>query len=188
MNVDSKLLQACIRKDRSAQYELYRLSYGFMMGICMRYAKDKDEAASLMNEGFLKMLTGLEKYKTDIPFELWIRRILINTSIDQYRKNKKLKEVIEYKDMSEQGAGTESVLNLAVLKMDIEQLHQFIARLPEVSKRVFNLYIIDGYSHTEIANLLNISVGTSKWHVSTSRQKLQEMILNVSQSSKRKIA
>lgn len=188
MIVDSKLLQECIKKDRSAQYELYRLSYGFMMGICIRYANDKEEAASFMNEGFLKVLTRLESYRSTVPFELWVRRILINTIIDQYRRNKKRKEMIEYKDMAHHGMAADTVLNHAVSKMDIEQLHQFIEQLPEMSRRVFNLYVIDGYTHPEIAALLHISEGTSKWHLSTSRQKLQQMILNDGTASKRKIA
>ncbi len=188
MNVDSKLLQSCLNKERAAQYELYRICYSFMMGICMRYAKDKEEASSLMNEGFLKILTQLEKYKNHIPFELWMRRIIINNIIDQYRKNKKAKEMIEYKDFSDIENESGPVLNLAVEKMDVEQLHKFIDKLPAMSRRVFNLFVIDGYTHAEISGLLSISEGTSKWHMNNARQKLKEMILNFGQTSRRKIA
>ena len=188
MLVELEIIKACIKKNRKAQYDLYRNCYGFMMSICKRYATDNEEAASLMNMGFLKVLTHIEKYKTEIPFELWMRRIMINTIIDDYRKNKKMKAMIEFKELHDNAHETESVLNLAVRKMNLEQLHLFIANLPNVSKRVFNLYVLDGYTHAEIAAMLEMSEGTSKWHLSTARQKLQEMILNFNESFKIKIA
>ena len=188
MLVEPEIIKACIKRDRKGQYLMYRKCYGFMMSICMRYATDRDEAAALMNAGFLKVLTNLEKYKSEIPFELWMRRVLINTIIDDYRKNKKMKEMIEYKELQGSTAETESVLNLAVRKMNLEQLQQFILKLPNVSRRVFNLYVVDGYTHEEIAGLLDMSAGTSKWHLSTARQKLQEMILHFNESFKTIIA
>ncbi|MEP7169992.1 MAG: sigma-70 family RNA polymerase sigma factor [Bacteroidota bacterium] len=188
MLVEPEIIKACIKKDRKAQYAMYRKCYGFMMGICLRYATDKDEAAALMNLGFLKVLTHMEKYKPEIPFELWMRKIIINTIIDDYRKNKKMKEMIEYREMHGNINETESVLNLAVRKMNLEQLNQFISKLPNVSRRVFNLYVVDGYTHEEISGMLDMSSGTSKWHLSTARQKLQDMILNFNESFKTKIA
>ncbi len=188
MLVEPEIIKACIEKDRKAQYAMYRKCYGLMMGICLRYATDKDEAAVLMNLGFLKVLTHLGKYNPEIPFELWIRRIIINTIIDDYRKNKKMKEMIEYREMQGSINETESVLNYAVRKMNLEQLQQFISKLPNVSRRVFNLYVVDGYTHEEISRMLEISSGTSKWHLSTARQKLKEMILKFNESFKTKIA
>ena len=99
-----------------------------------------------------------------------------------------MKELIEYRELHDNNTETESVLNLAVRKMNLEQLHLFISNLPNVSKRVFNLYVLDGYTHAEIAAMLEMSEGTSKWHLSTARQKLQEMILNFNESFKIKIA
>lgn len=179
MSDETNLIKACIKKDRKAQYELYRKYYSFMLGICIRYVPDKEEAASLMNIGFLKVLTNLEKYKEHVPFELWIRRIMINTLIDDYRKKEKMKSKMEIKELDEKKMDeTESVLNLAVRMMNLEQLHLFIARLPAVSQRVFNLYVIDGFTHPEIADMLEISEGTSKWYLNKARNTLQEMILN----------
>ncbi len=181
MEVSSELLNACKKDNRKAHYELYNVCYGFLMGICRRYATDKDEANALLNDGFLKIVTNLEKYKSNIPFELWIRRIMINTIIDLHRKNKKMKELIQYEDMNNEEIGIGYITNNALLKLDVEHLHQFILNLPQSSAKVFNLFVIDGYTHLEIAQLLEISQGTSKWHLNNARLRLQEMILKHAQ-------
>lgn len=179
MSDENHLIRECIKKDRKAQYELYRKYYSFMLSICIRYVHDKEEAASLMNTGFMKILTNLEKYREEVPFELWIRKIMINTLIDDYRKKEKMKSKMEIKELDEKKVDeTVSVLNMAVRMMNLEQLHLFISRLPASSQKVFNLYVIDGFTHPEIAAMLNISEGTSKWYLSTARHTLQEMILN----------
>ena len=89
MKVDAKLITSCIKKDRRAQSELYELCYVFLMGIGLRYKNNREDAAALVNGCFLKVLTKLEKYKESIPFELWIRRIMINCIIDEFRSNKR---------------------------------------------------------------------------------------------------
>jgi len=188
MFIDQEIINACIKRDRKAQYALYRQCHAFMMSICLRYATDKEEAAALMNLGFLKILNNLEKRKSNIPFDLWMRKIMINTIIDDFRKNKKRKEMIEYRDLQVGNYEQESTLNIATQKMDLEQLQQFILKLPKISRRVFNLYVVDGYSHAEISRMLDMSAGTSKWHLSTSRQKLQQLILDFNESVKIKIA
>jgi RNA polymerase sigma-70 factor (ECF subfamily) len=92
MNIQPQLIALCIKQDRKAEYELYRLSYSYLMSICMRYARDKDTASEILNMGYLKILKSLRTYKPEVPFKAWVRRIMINTLIDEYRKNKREKE------------------------------------------------------------------------------------------------
>ncbi|MEZ4849456.1 MAG: sigma-70 family RNA polymerase sigma factor [Bacteroidia bacterium] len=98
MDIDQRLIRACIKEDRLAQSQLYRRCFNVLMGVCIRYMKNEEDAVEVLNMGFLKILKNLEKKKTNVPFEAWIRRIMINTIIDEYRKNKKRLEAITYTD------------------------------------------------------------------------------------------
>jgi RNA polymerase sigma-70 factor (ECF subfamily) len=177
MNIQPHLIAQCIKQDRKAEYELYKQSYSYLMSICMRYSRDKDTASEMLNVGYLKILTNLSSYRPDIPFRAWIRRIMVNTLIDEYRKNKREKErllyVEEYFDSSDY-----SEVNEALNRINCGQIMEGINQLPEATKKVFNLFVIDGYSHKEIGEMLAISEGTSKWHLNAARQKLKEYIEN----------
>lgn len=179
MNPDPKLIKACIRKDRQAQEQLYRLCFSSMMGVCVRYFRNESDAVAALNEAFLKIINNLHKRNEQIPFEAWIRRISINTSIDAFRKNKSYKTHIqsgwEHGLPEQQDSGYE--INQADLKLDAEAIEKMIQELPPMSKQVFNLFAIDGYSHKEIADLLGISSGTSKWHVSFARKELKQKLI-----------
>ena len=185
MDINPQLLKDCMNGDRRGQFQLYKSCFNLLMGVCIRYRKSEDEAASILNIGFLKILNNLNKYKKEVPFDAWIRRIMINTIIDDFRKNRKVRELIEHTDFSEYETGTELIdFNQADQLFDAEQLERFIRNLPPVSQKVFNLYAIDGYAHKEIADLLGISEGTSKWHLSSGRKKIQEMMQKAINSSK----
>lgn len=177
MIIQPHLIDSCIKHDRRAEYELYKLTYSYLMSICLRYARDKDSAAESLNIGFLKILKNLTSYKPNIPFKSWIRRVMVNTLIDEYRKNKREKEKIsyvqEYYDSSDF-----SDVNEALSRLNYQQIVAHINLLPEATKKVFNLFAIDGYSHKEIGEMLMISEGTSKWHLNAARQKLKEYIEN----------
>lgn len=177
MNVSNELIQGCISKDRKAQFELYKECYSVLLSVCFRYKNNKEDAEEMLNIGFLKILNSMDKYSSNVPFEAWIRRIMINTLIDEFRKSKKERENLEYADLKESGLDNkQSDLNSADLQFDAEELEQLLKQLPDMSCKVFNLYAIDGYSHKEIADMLGISVGTSKWHVSFSRAELKKKI------------
>ncbi|MCP3932836.1 MAG: RNA polymerase sigma factor [Bacteroidetes bacterium] len=177
MEISRKLIQDCRKSDRKAQFKLYKLCFPVLMSVCSRYKKDENEAAPILNAGFLKILTNLEKHHTDVPFEAWIRRIMINTLIDDFRKNRQVKELIEYRDFTEANHTEDFIdFNEADQQFDAERLENMIKQLPPVSQKVFNLYAIDGYKHREIADLLLMSIGTSKWHLSFARKKLSEMV------------
>jgi RNA polymerase sigma factor (sigma-70 family) len=177
MKIEKLLIEACCKQERKAQFLLYKECYGVLMSICFRYKFNKEDAEEILNIGFLKILNNIDKYKFTTPFEAWIRRIMINTVIDEYRKTKKDKEHIEYADFQESNyENKHSELNTADLDFEAADLLNMLEQLPNMTKKVFNLYAIDGFAHKEIAEMLNMSIGTSKWHVSTARAELKKMI------------
>lgn len=175
MNVDLDLITACINRERKAEYELYKSTYSYLMSICFRYTNSRENAEEMLNVGFLKALKNLDKYRPEIPFKTWIRKVMINVLIDEYRKEKKHHEHIEY---VEEYTDTMDYAgqNSTIMKMDADQIHALIVKLPPMSQKVFNLYVIDGFNHKEIGSLLNMSEGTSKWHLNFSRNRLKEML------------
>ncbi len=175
MIIQPQLIKECIQRNRRAEYELYKQLYSFLMSVCYRYTHQKELAEEMLNMGYLKILNNLGKYDDTMPFKAWVRRIMINTLIDEYRKNKSLKSKISY---VEEYYDTESFseTNNAVKKLSADEILQMIEKLPRASAQVFNLFAIDGYSHKEIADMLEISEGTSKWHLNYARQKLKELI------------
>jgi RNA polymerase sigma factor (sigma-70 family) len=177
MEVHPKLIALCIRQDRKAEYELYRISYSYLMSICLRYSRDRDSASESLNMGYMKILTNLKAYKPEIPFKAWIRRIMINTLIDEYRKNRRESERVKYVDQYFDSSSFSEV-NEALGRINVQQIYEQINKLPEATKNVFNLFVIDGFSHKEIAEMLDISEGTSKWHLNAARQRLKEEIEN----------
>jgi len=171
------IIEGCKANNRRAQQELFRHCYPFLMNVCTRYRKNESEARAVLNQGFLKILTNISKYDSKIPFALWARKIVVNTLIDDFRKYKKFNERVESRDFSDSYSLNGSFdLNSADLRLDAEYLLQFVNDLPPAANKVFNLFAIDGFSHKEIAAMLNISEGTSKWHMNDARKKLISMI------------
>lgn len=172
-----QIIEGCKANNRRAQQELFRHCYPFLMNVCTRYRKNEQEARAVLNQGFLKILTNISKYNSKIPFALWARKIVVNTLIDDFRKYKKFNEKVESRDFSDSYSLNGSFdLNSADLRLDAEYLLQFVNDLPPAANKVFNLFAIDGFSHKEIAAMLNISEGTSKWHMNDARKKLISMI------------
>lgn len=172
--VSEALIARCKKEEPKAQYELYRSLHGLMMSICSRYERNEQDAVACMNQGFLKVLTNLDKRRPEIPFELWVRRIMINTMIDNYRSNKERKAQETMETSVDDCAVTE--VNDYLREMESEAFAQLLDRVPDMSRKVFNLFVVDGFSHAEIGDMLGISSGTSKWHVSNARQVLQRCI------------
>ncbi len=172
--VRESLIADCIRRDPRAEQELYKALYPLMMSICSRYERNRQDAAACMNEGFLKVLVNLRKRRPEVPFEPWVRRILINTVIDGFRKEKERKAMETMEVPMETHTANE--VNDYLRHMEAEAFAELLVRVPEMSRKVFNLFAIDGFSHAEIGRMLGISTGTSKWHVSHARQLLQRTI------------
>ncbi len=178
MTIDQKLIKDCINRKSTAEYELYKLTYSYLMSICIRYTKSEDKAKEILNIGFYRILNNLGKYQPAVPFKAWIRKVLINTLINEFRKEKIHYGKMEYVDNYFE-TNKHSDINEAITKLDVKEIYRLIAKLPLVNQQIFNLYFIDGFKHREIAELLNINENTCKWHLTVAKEKLREMINQV---------
>lgn len=179
MQIDPELLNASAKGDRKAQHSLYKQAYQLLMGVCTRYAVDRDEALSLLNQGYLKILLHADKRKENVPVEAWMRRIMINTIIDTYRLQKNYRshtQLVDYSDHSTVEIHESAVNEDLAAIISADALYHMLMRLPDMTGKVFNMFAIDGYSHKEIADMLQISEGTSKWHVNNARVMLKKML------------
>ena len=172
------LRAACIRGESSSQKKLYNGFYGFAMSICLRYAQNRDEAVEILNDGFYKVLTRLERYDPAKPFLPWLARIMTNTAIDHYRSQLRHPITSDITEMEISGA--DPVIDS---KLNYDDLIKIVQTLPHGYRTVFNLYAIDGFTHEEIAGQLGISVGTSKSNLFKARQKLRIMLELQNQST-----
>lgn len=178
MTPSPELLEGCIKNNRKSQQQLYKLCFGFILRVCMRYTNNRDNANAMLNTAFLKILNNLQTFNQQTQFEPWIRTIVIRTAIDDFRKNKQYDELIEHvENLAEVVPAHYSSMNEAAEKLDAAYIDLCLLALPAMSRQVFNLFAIDGYSHKEISSMLNIAEGTTKWHVSFARQKLKELII-----------
>ena len=168
-----ELLQKSVRGDRKSQEKLYRQFYGFAMGVCVRYTQSRDEALEIVNDSFLKVFTKGDQYDSKYPFKAWFRRIIVNTALDFYRSQQKHYFHENIEEAYEVSSNDSSPLS----QLNYEEIIMLIQRLPSGYKMVFNLFVIDGFSHEEISNQLGISVGTSKSNLSRAREALRKMIL-----------
>jgi RNA polymerase sigma factor (sigma-70 family) len=177
MQIDRRVVSAIGEGDEKVIFQLYSHCYSELSAVCRRYVHNDDEIGGLLNAGFLKIVDRIGSYPMHIPFEAWIRRIMINTAIDAYRKNRRYRETIHLTDLAISSSHASAVdYNEADLHFDAEQLLDLIRQLPSMTNQVFNLFALDGYSHKEIASMLDIAEGTSKWHLSTARKKLRAMV------------
>lgn len=182
MEISKDLIKRCIKRDRKAQNELYRSHYNAMMSICWRYADSKDEAVEFLNAGFLKVIINLKKYKTGVPFDLWMRRVVINEVLDKLRKKKRYREKIEIREEEYLTVSNDDEVLTLDQEDKLEWIRNNTKKLPKMTAHVFNLYAFDGYKHKEIAQMLEISEGTSQWHFSVAKQKLKEWSTNYKNS------
>jgi RNA polymerase sigma-70 factor (ECF subfamily) len=169
-----KLIKSVIKKKRKAQLEFYRRYFGLLMSVAYKYYNNEEDAAAIVNTAFLKIFDNLDKYNFSSPIEAWMRRITINHIIDEFRKNKKYSET--FVDTKEESYSSESNLNEIETDIEDEVVASILEQLPNATKNVFCLYAIDGFSHKEITELLNISYETSKWHVKEARKRLRELL------------
>ena len=167
---EQELVEGCVRNDRRAQEAFYRLFFPEMLRMCLRYTRDEDTAIEIVNNGFLRVFKKLHTYAFKGSLEGWVRRLVYHSMADYFRDNARYLHflVLEERDDVVPERSHEVFYEEDILKA--------VALLPPVSQEVFRLYAIEGYSHSEIAENLNISEGTSKWHLSTARQKLRDQL------------
>ena len=167
--VEQEFVAALVRQERWAQQQLYEEYYGKMMGVCLRYAGSRDEALDLLHEGFIKVFQNIAKYKTGTSLPAWIRTIVVNTCIDYYRKAVR-RRTDDIEDAYHLSADNPDVLSHLTEKEILEAVHA----LSPAYRAVFNLYVVEGYSHKEIADALNITESTSRSNLVKARIKLKE--------------
>ncbi|SRR5258708_19027791 len=165
------LLEGCLRNDRASQKSLYREFYSYGMSICLRYADSRDEAAEILNDGFMRIFGNLKKFDFDKPFKPWLRKIMVNLAINRYHQKQREIETEEINDDLNE-SDDEKILS----GISYQEVIELIKRLPPSYRTVFNLYVIEGYTHEEIAKLLNISVGTSKSNLFKAKDHLKKIV------------
>lgn len=178
-NRDSELvikahIKGCIRNDKNSQQALYKHFYSFAMGICLRYATNRLDAAGILNDSFFKAFNSISAYDCEKAFQPWLGKIVTNTAIDFYRANLKFAghlDIDNYNSIPQTSAIHDQLAYNDLLKL--------IQKLSPAYRTVFNLFAIDGYSHEEIAETLQITVGASKSNLFKARQKLKEMLKQV---------
>lgn len=189
MHIDSTILHACAGNDRKAQKQLYEYCFKSLMPLCLRYHSNEEDARSSLNIAFLKIIKSIETINVEeVNFNAWAKKITTNTLIDEYRKSKNHLAHYQGKETErELDFYAENVQNDAESDFGCDSIMKLLTQIPEVSAKVFNLYVIDGYSHKEIGNLLDISEGTSKWHLSTARKLLREKLEKMNSSLPQKM-
>ncbi|MCF2489818.1 RNA polymerase sigma factor [Dyadobacter sp. CY347] len=169
-----ELLDGCLQKNRRSQELLYKQFYGYAMSICLRYTRSREEAKEILNDGFFKVFTKLDTFDSSRSFKTWLSRIMINTALDHYRQEIR-RDVFDDVEVADNVAIDETVIS----KLAHEELMELIQKLTPAYRVVFSLSVIDGYTHEEIADQLNISVGASKSNLSRAREKLREMLSKI---------
>lgn len=165
------VLKACLGGDNRAQRSLISQFLGYAKSICQRYTAHPHETEEIINEGFLKVFTHLDRYDPTQPFKAWLRTILVNTAVDYYRKQQRWANQLSLDDLEVIDWNDDVIAAISA-----QEILVMVQQLPPAYRMVFTLFVVEGYSHREIADLLSIQEGTSKSNLRDARRKLQRMI------------
>lgn len=167
---DKELVEGCIREDRKYQKILWNLYSSKLMALCLRYCKNQEEAEDALMESFVRIYDKIPSFRYQSSLETWMRRITVNISINKLRSQKDI-----WKELSESEYELGYTDN-AMYQLEAKQIMQLIERLPVGYRTVFNLFVVEGYTHKEIAEMMGIDVGTSRSQLAKARKSLQEML------------
>lgn len=172
-NNERDLVTACVKKERWAQKLLYEQYYGKMMGVCLRYSNNEEDALDILHEAFIKIFRNIGKYQPGTSLTAWIRRIMVNTAIDYYRKSirRRTEDITQAFNVSSKETD-------AVSQCTEKEILESVQELSPAYRAVFNLYVIEGYSHKEIASILDITESTSRSNLVKARLKLKELLIS----------
>lgn len=168
---DSDLIKGCLENDRRMQQELYNRFAPKMYGVCLRYTGNGDDAQDVLQDGFVKVFRKLDSFRSEGSFEGWIRRVFVNTAIEHFRRKHYMQPVTEREENT-----LESKTLTALDGLSEKDILKLVQQLAPGYRAVFNLYVVEGYSHKEIAEMLDITEGTSKSQLSRAKVILQDMI------------
>jgi RNA polymerase sigma factor (sigma-70 family) len=167
-----KIIKGCRKRRRKSQKELYEMYYAYGMSITLRYAGSRDEAAAILNDAYMKVFDNIKKYDLKRPFKPWFRQIVVNTAINHYHKTKKIRERSEIQLTDAILSNDETIIS----GISYGEMIEMVQHLTPAYRTVFNLYVIEGYSHEEIATRLGIAIGTSKSNLARAKQNLRVIL------------
>lgn len=168
---EKEMVEGCQKRDAKIQKYVFEKFYGLMMGVCMRYAPNREEARDMLQEGFVKIFDKVDQCDTNYSFIGWMKRVMVNNAIDQYRRDARMPQ-----SDNELVLENESVDADVFSGMGYEEIIRLIQRLPKGYRTVFNLYVIEGYTHKEIGEQLGIAEGTSKSQLNKAKLMLRKKI------------
>jgi|SRR6185503_2258979 len=165
---EMQLIEGCVANCRKSQEQLYKRYYHPMLALCFRYSRSQEDAIEILHEGLLKVYQNIEDFDPSrAALFTWIHTIMVRTSIDFLRRKKSETIIVEWNDSNEPAIHPEIIIDRSA-----EEILYFLKQLPEMSATVFNLHVVEGYKHKEISRMLDISEGTSKWHLSEAKKQL----------------
>jgi len=167
-----EIIKGCRKRRRESQKELYKMFYAYGMSITLRYADSREKAVSILNDAFMKVFTNIDSYDLNRPFKPWLRQIVVNTAINHYHRNKNKQPLEHMEDMEGRLDKEEQIIS----GISYDEIIEMVQKLTPGYRTVFNLYVIEGFKHREIAEMLDISVGTSKSNLSKAKQNLQSIL------------
>lgn len=179
-----QIIKDCSKSKSKAQELLYRQFASKMLAVCLRYSNNLSEAEDTLQDGFIKVFQSIKSYKFKGSFEGWIRRVMVNTALEKFRKSKNMQvldEGWEFDVISEDDEPIQSA------DIPLEILLKMIQQLPDRYQMVFSLYVLDGYTHNEIAEVMNISVGTSKSNLARGRAILKQKVNDILKENENKL-
>ncbi len=187
----AELIEGCKKGERSAQKELFDKFQPQLMGTCLRYTKDKERAKDILQDAFIKIYSNIEKFDDTGSFEGWMRRVVVNTAIDYLRKKKN-----DHVFLGEEGSPEEHKDEQLDEEEDVKEEEEFkqakaqeiiqaLQELSPVYRTVFNLYVVENYSHKEIAEMLDINIGTSKSNLAKAKRNLKEVLAKKKETDER---
>jgi len=176
--ISQEIIQGCIQNDRKCQRLLYEYCFPIMMRVCKRYTINEDEAVESMNNSFLKIIKNLHTINDLNKLPGWVKQIAVNTSIDGFRVKQKYNERNRFTIDTEYSniGNTHFNMDFTESKMDSQEIFVMMNQLPETTRAVLNLFAIDGYSHKEVATMLDISEEASRWHLHRARKMMTEKL------------
>ncbi len=172
MEFDSQFIERLINNDKAAQRDFYHYFSSKMYGVCLRFAKDVDDANDMMQEGFIRIFNHISDFRGEGSLEGWVRRTIINTAINFYKRKMRKSNTVSIDVVAERVDKSVHIIE----KMSVDELMVLIQELPTGYRTVFNLNVIEGYTHREIGEMLNISENTSKSQLSRARVALQKKL------------
>jgi RNA polymerase sigma-70 factor (ECF subfamily) len=178
MEISEKTIRGCVSRNRKYQKEIYEKLYPALMGICMRYTKDSQEAKDVLHDGFIKILNKINTYNFNGNFEGWAKKIIVNTAIDRYRSLKKKVRLTYEENIKDESLVTDEEINL-YKNLDACDVIKLVQELAPSHRTALNLYLMEGFTHEEISKMLGISIGTSKSNLFKAKRAMSNKLKNI---------